>query len=257
MKSPTPSEFKLDASGANTFLTHTGWLLEQAGFTVLLPNWWTRKGARQRLTVQAEVKSPQMQASAGMSLGQIVQFDWTVALGQDALSLEELKKLARLKVPLVRVRGQWVQIHTEEIQSLVSLMERRASGEATLGEVVQMALGSGKAPGGLPFGGVRATGWVADFLGQLEGKQSFDDLPPPGQFQGTLRPYQIRGYSWLAFLRKWGLGACLADDMGLGKTIQAAGPHPARLARGAQDEPAHLSDVGGSQLEEGVRALHP
>jgi len=38
---------------------------------------------------------------------------------------------------------------------------------------------------------------------------------------GQLRPYQVRGYSWLAFLRKWGLGACLADDMGLGKTIQA------------------------------------
>ena len=39
-------------------------------------------------------------------------------------------------------------------------------------------------------------------------------------FSGTLRPYQVRGYSWLAFLRQWGLGACLADDMGLGKTIQ-------------------------------------
>src|SRR5206468_5736955 len=36
----------------------------------------------------------------------------------------------------------------------------------------------------------------------------------------TLRPYQLRGYSWLAFLRRWGLGACLADDMGLGKTVQ-------------------------------------
>src|SRR5262249_7213013 len=39
-------------------------------------------------------------------------------------------------------------------------------------------------------------------------------------FHGTLRPYQRRGYSWLAFLRRWGLGACLADDMGLGKTVQ-------------------------------------
>jgi SNF2 family DNA or RNA helicase len=30
----------------------------------------------------------------------------------------------------------------------------------------------------------------------------------------------MRGYSWLAFLQRFGLGACLADDMGLGKTIQ-------------------------------------
>jgi len=37
---------------------------------------------------------------------------------------------------------------------------------------------------------------------------------------GKLRPYQVRGFSWLAFMRRWGLGACLADDMGLGKTPQ-------------------------------------
>ncbi|HEV7499960.1 MAG TPA: DEAD/DEAH box helicase, partial [Vicinamibacteria bacterium] len=36
-----------------------------------------------------------------------------------------------------------------------------------------------------------------------------------------LRPYQLRGYSWLAFLGQCGFGACLADDMGLGKTVQA------------------------------------
>jgi SNF2 family DNA or RNA helicase len=68
---------------------------------------------------------------------------------------------------------------------------------------------------------VTATGWVAEFLAQLQGKESFEELPVPGGFHGTLRPYQVRGYSWLAFLRRWGLGACLADDMGLGKTIQA------------------------------------
>ena len=38
--------------------------------------------------------------------------------------------------------------------------------------------------------------------------------------QGTLRPYQHEGLSWLRLLTKLGLGACLADDMGLGKTIQ-------------------------------------
>jgi SNF2 family DNA or RNA helicase len=45
-------------------------------------------------------------------------------------------------------------------------------------------------------------------------------LEPTAGFQGTLRPYQVRGYSWLEFLRQWGFGACLADDMGLGKTVQ-------------------------------------
>ncbi|NOT60631.1 MAG: DEAD/DEAH box helicase, partial [Acidobacteria bacterium] len=52
------------------------------------------------------------------------------------------------------------------------------------------------------------------------GNAAFTEQAVPQEFNGTLRPYQVRGYSWLAFLRQWGLGACLADDMGLGKTIQ-------------------------------------
>src|SRR5262249_46574192 len=81
--------------------------------------------------------------------------------------------------------------------------------------------GIGRGAGGIPFAGVTANGWIKDFLAQLEGRSTFEELPPPEGFQGKLRPYQVRGYSWLGFLRRWGLGACLADDMGLGKTVQA------------------------------------
>ncbi len=43
----------------------------------------------------------------------------------------------------------------------------------------------------------------------------------PTTLQATLRPYQTDGFTWLARLAEWGVGACLADDMGLGKTIEA------------------------------------
>ncbi|MNZ86555.1 hypothetical protein D3C78_1053770 [compost metagenome] len=42
----------------------------------------------------------------------------------------------------------------------------------------------------------------------------------PGSLQGILRPYQERGYQWLAAMKDLGFGALLADDMGLGKTVQ-------------------------------------
>jgi SNF2 family DNA or RNA helicase len=220
LKTQAPGGFQTDSQGAYRFLTETAWLLEQAGFAVLLPAWWTKKGGKSRINVQANVKSPAMQAGSSLSLSQVVNFEWQVALGDEKLSLQELQQLARLKSPLVKVRGQWVQVHAEEIQAAIDLLHRSAVGEASLREVVQMALGGGEAPGGLPFGGVTASGWVADFLAQLEGGGSFSELDSPSGFQGTLRPYQVRGFSWLAFLKQWGLGACLADDMGLGKTIQ-------------------------------------
>jgi SNF2 family DNA or RNA helicase len=220
LKAAAASGYTLDVGGAHTFLVEKAWLLEQAGFGVLLPAWWTRKGTKQRLSARAEVKSPKMQGGSGLSLEAIVQFDWRVALGNQKLSLQELELLARLKAPLVKVRGQWVQLNAEEIQAALDFWKSQAAGKATLREVVQMALGRAEAPGGLAFEGVTATGWVGDFLAQLESRAEFAELAASGAFHGTLRPYQVRGYSWLGFLRQWGLGACLADDMGLGKTVQ-------------------------------------
>jgi SNF2 family DNA or RNA helicase len=221
LKSATPDTFTADTIEAHRFLTESSLLLEQAGFGVLLPAWWTRTGTKQRLSVAAQVKSPKSQSSAlGITLDEIVHFEWQAALGGEPLTRQELEALARLKQPLVRVRGQWVQVSAEEIQAALDFWKKKPQAEATVRDVLHMALGRAETPGGLAFAGVQADGWVAGLLDQLEGRASFEELPSPEGFRGTLRPYQLRGYSWLAFLRRWGLGACLADDMGLGKTIQ-------------------------------------
>ncbi|MBV9125198.1 MAG: DEAD/DEAH box helicase [Planctomycetes bacterium] len=220
LKSPAPGGYELDAVGAHEFLTEKAWLLEQSGFGVLLPAWWTRKGTKLRLSVRAHVPTPRMQGG-GLRLDDLLQFNWEVALGDQTLSLQELETLARLKAPLVKVRGQWVQVNAEEIQAALAFWRKKAEGQATVRELVQVALGGAGEVEGIPFEGVQATGWLADFLAQLEGRAAFEEVPVAEGFRGTLRPYQVRGFSWLAFLRRWGLGACLADDMGLGKTVQA------------------------------------
>jgi SNF2 family DNA or RNA helicase len=118
------------------------------------------------------------------------------------------------------MRGQWVQLSADEIQAALNFWRKRQTGKATAREIVQMALGKADAPGGVKFEGVQAQGWISDLLAQLEGHRPFAEIEVPAEFNGTLRPYQIRGYSWLAFLKQWELGACLADDMGLGKSAQ-------------------------------------
>lgn len=45
--------------------------------------------------------------------------------------------------------------------------------------------------------------------------------PVPAGFQLTLRPYQIEGFHFLAYLTSNNFGGVLADDMGLGKTAQS------------------------------------
>jgi len=161
-----------------------------------------------------------MQGGSGLSLEEIVKFEWEVALGGEKLTLRELESLARLKAPLVRWRGQWVQLNADEIQTALEFWKKRAAPRASVREIVQMALGADAGAGPLTFEGVEAEGWIGDLLRQLEGRVAFEEASPPDGFQGQLRPYQVRGYSWLRFLQRWGLGACLADDMGLGKTPQ-------------------------------------
>jgi len=220
LKEPKPGGFRVDAAGAHEFLRQTAPALEQSGFGVLLPAWWTRRGAQQRLAVRAKVKSPKMVGGSGLSLESIVTFDWQAALGNEVVSHAELAALARLKAPLVKVRGKWVEVNAADIEAALVLIQKKP-GPIRLRDVVRMAIGGVDTEAGLEVEGVTADGWIGDLLAKLESAASLEELPPPVGLLAILRPYQLRGYSWLRFLKQWGLGACLADDMGLGKTVQA------------------------------------
>jgi hypothetical protein len=64
---------------------------------------------------------------------------------------------------------------------------------------------------------VTAEGTFAALLARL--RDSAQSPTSPQALRATLRPYQLRGLTWLATMGALGLGG-LADDMGLGKTIQ-------------------------------------
>ena len=213
-----PAGRKLDAAMAYQFLTRESMALEEAGYGIILPAWWTRRGTKTKPTIRANVKTPQMQSGGGVSLATMLELNLEVALGDQVMTAQELEALAQLKTPLVRLRGQWVELNASEIRAALDFWNRNE--ETTLKDVIRLAVGAGETPGGFDVDGVAASGWVEDLLGQLTGRAEFQELETPEGFCGTLRPYQQRGYSWLAFLRRWGLGACLADDMGLGKTVQ-------------------------------------
>ncbi len=65
----------------------------------------------------------------------------------------------------------------------------------------------------------QAASWQAAVTGLRE-FTTLDPTPLPESIRATLRPYQLDGFAWLAFLWKHQLGGILADDMGLGKTLQ-------------------------------------
>src|SRR5262249_37043857 len=82
LKEASPSGYSTDAAGAHEFLRETAGALEQSGFGVMLPSWWTRRGGTARLTARATVKSGP-KAPSGLSLETMLSFNWELALGDE------------------------------------------------------------------------------------------------------------------------------------------------------------------------------
>ncbi|MGC8513185.1 MAG: SNF2 helicase-associated domain-containing protein [Acidimicrobiales bacterium] len=225
LEASVPDRVVLDDRGVLTDLRERAAVLEEAGFGVLLPSWWT---APSRLGVRARARSSSNGGGSavpgGFGLEVLVEFEWEAALGGRRLTKAELARLARAasaKQELVRLRGEWVEIRPERIDSLLARLGDTDRVRAA--DLMKAALGLGNLafPDGLDVVDVdaRAVGWLKALLDDAV-HSTVAPVPTPAAFEGRLRPYQERGVGWMVFLGRLGLGACLADDMGLGKTAQ-------------------------------------
>jgi SNF2 family DNA or RNA helicase len=217
----TPDRAQLSAQDAFLFLKEAAPLLEGSGFGVMVPGWWQGRSARLQARAHTKGKGPGPNAKSLLNFDALVSFNWELTLGGAQIDRAEFERLAALKQPLVQLRGQWVVLDPDQIGQALKFFERR-DGDLALADALQLGLGADAQalPAGVEFAGLEVEGWLKDLLEQLSDAQTIEVLPPPKELRGELRPYQARGVSWMAFLRRFGLGACLADDMGLGKTLQ-------------------------------------
>ncbi len=246
-----PVALELTTRLAYEFLREFRPLLQEQGFGVEAPEWWDSPSAR--LGVKLRLDSPDALPEAGagsasrsavgsqFGLGTLVKYRWDIAVGDLSLTLKEFEDLAARRTPLVRINGRWVEVRPEDVQAAVKFLRENPGGQVKVADAMRMAYGADLKQTGLPVVGLEASGWLAGLLGGESAAAHLEILPAPATFLGTLRPYQLRGVSWLEFLERLGLGSCLADDMGLGKTIQllALLAHE-REAAAAQPEPPHI-----------------
>lgn len=221
LNSARPESVCLTTQQAYTFLKEAAPLLTESGFGILAPSWWSKGTAKSKLGMKLNLK-PKGDPNAGTGMfnfNSIIDYDWQIALGGESISEDEFEYLANLKMPLVRIRGQWMEMGSEEIKAALKLFKSRRSGEMRLSEAVRLGISEDDPESGLSVS-YSASGWISGVFDRLSGNAGIAELPQPDEFVGELRPYQMKGFSWLAFMRQYGLGACLADDMGLGKTIQ-------------------------------------
>ncbi len=226
-----PVALPLKTAQAYEFLREARPALEEQGFHVEPPEWWDspamRLGARLRIDSEppegAEEEDPGGGASAAaasrLGLGTLVSYHWEIAVGDKTLTLHEFEQLAASRKPLVRFGSHWVEVRPEDVETAIKFIRANPGGQMAFGEALRMAYASDADQTGVPVVGLEVGGWLSSLLDSA-GFDKLPDIHPPATFMGTLRPYQQRGLSWLAFMERFGFGACLADDMGLGKTVQ-------------------------------------
>jgi SNF2 family DNA or RNA helicase len=224
LKVAKPVRLRLSGSEAFDFLRESAPLLEASGFGVLVPPWWNKPGTRLGVRLKmGSTKGPgaDVISKSNMSFTNIIRYKWELSIGDTTLTKEEFDALVALKSPLVQIRGQWVQLDAEQIEAAIHFWENQSlEAEIDLPQVLRMGLGATDTVDGLPVEGVEFEGWLAGWMERFTRTEKLTELSQPQGLQAQLRPYQLYGYAWLDFLRRWGMGACLADDMGLGKTIQ-------------------------------------
>jgi superfamily II DNA or RNA helicase len=135
--------------------------------------------------------------------------------------------LARGDAHLLLDDGAYFSLGKPELQALARLIEEaRALHDAPPGELRISRFQAGLWDELTELGVVshQASEWqrqVQGLLSLASGEPgAAEAAEPPPTLHARLRPYQLEGFQWLAFLWQHQLGGILADDMGLGKTLQ-------------------------------------
>ncbi|MFC5700806.1 DEAD/DEAH box helicase [Cohnella faecalis] len=226
----------LEDEAAWKFLTSDSNRLLEAGWQVLLPAWW-EAARRKKPRLRAKINSGAGGKAGGSLFGldSIVDFDWRIAIGDADLSEAEFAALVARNERLVRFRGQWISLDPALLAQIRKAMGRMDKSQGlSFQDVLQLHLLGGEDG---DEGGqsnqlseeedserirleIELNEHLVKLIGQLGQQSDWPKLEAPSGLRAELRAYQRDGFAWLAFLRRFGLGACLADDMGLGKTVQ-------------------------------------
>ena len=241
METAEPTGVDIDLEKAYEFLKDDALVLESAGYRIVLPSWWTPKGRRRaRLRVRASGTGGQSQESGSdsglLTLSTLVQYNYELSIDGEAVTEDEWRALLEAKSPLVKYRGEWMEIDHRQMSETLELWRSREDSDGI--EFSQMIKDMAEAD-------PNTEEFVFDDVlgGVLKGLQNLENLEPmdnPAGLHGDLRVYQKKGVAWLARQERLGLHPCLADDMGLGKTVQLIA---LLLHERQHEEPAQKSGI--------------
>jgi superfamily II DNA or RNA helicase len=162
--------------------------------------------------------------SADERQGETDWFDLGIAITVEDKTVpftDVFKALSRGETHLLLPTGAYFSLEKPELQALQKLIEEARGLQDKDGPLTisRFQVGLWDELAALGVVGRQAQAWQRQVQALLDIKQA-PETKPPAMINAQLRPYQLDGFRWLAFLWEHRLGGILADDMGLGKTLQ-------------------------------------
>jgi SNF2 family DNA or RNA helicase len=202
-------------------IAQTAYYLQKAQIDVILPEELTNI-IIPRASINAKVKASRSDdlmdifntvSSSAISLDDILDFSYEVALGDEKISLEEFNKLINeSNEGLIQYNGKYILVDKAEGKKLYEQITNANHKKMTRLELIHASMSGQLQNYDFNYDDAYAN-VIKDFAKPVE-------VSEPKDLLGDLRPYQMTGLKWLWTNVSKGFGCCMADDMGLGKTIQ-------------------------------------
>ena len=201
-------------------ITQTAYYLQKAQIDVVLPDELVNVVVP-RASINAKVKASRSadladifnsNTSGKISLDDILDFSYEIAIGNDKISLEEFNKMVENSTGLIKYKNKYVLVDKEESKKIFEQVAKANLKSMSRMELIHAAMSGQIDEYDFDYDDAFAR-VIKDFTKPVE-------VTVPKTLNGELRPYQQIGLKWLWTNVSKGFGACMADDMGLGKTIQ-------------------------------------
>ena len=201
-------------------ITQTAYYLQKAQIDVVLPDELVNVVVP-RASINAKVKASRSadladifnsNTSGKISLDDILDFSYEIAIGNDKISLEEFNKMVENSTGLIKYKNKYVLVDKEESKKIFEQVAKANLKSMSRMELIHAAMAGQIDEYDFDYDDAFAR-VIKDFTKPVE-------VTVPKTLNGELRPYQQIGLKWLWTNVSKGFGACMADDMGLGKTIQ-------------------------------------
>lgn len=201
-------------------ITQTAYYLQKAQIDVILPDELSNI-IIPRASINAKVKTARAgdladifntTSSGKISLDDLMDFSYKIAIGDEKISMEEYEKLAAEHNGLIKYKNKYVLIDKDENKKLFEKLMKANHTKLTRLELIHASMSGHLDNYDFDYDEAFAS-IIKDFNKPIE-------VSTPADLKGTLRPYQQTGLKWLWTNISKGFGCCMADDMGLGKTIQ-------------------------------------